>query len=147
MNRRSLKLRWEPYPGDVRFAAYLAAAAIVLFCIMIMLTLGAIAMRVRGLTVLAAVCIGLSGCGTIPIGNDQTGKSWAQAAIEIAKDPKCGHTDRIDIDLGIVSKGKIFLERACNAPLPEARADAVARSVEAAVAKAMDARFGPTPPN
>lgn len=88
---------------------------------------------------IAAASLAVTACGTIPLGNDQTGKSWADAAIEIAKDPKCGHTDRIDIDLGIVSKGKIFLERACTSPAPQAG------SIASQIEKALDARFGPAP--
>lgn len=97
-------------------------------------------MRILTLAALAAASLAMTACGTIPLGNDQTGKSWADAAIEIAKDPKCGHTDRIDIDLGVVSKGKVFLERACTQPQP-APVD-IAKLVTEAVAKAIAARDG-----
>ena len=72
------------------------------------------------LFVLCAVLLlagcGVSGCGSTAL-NGQN--QFISAISEIAKDPTCGHTDRIDIDLGLTgSHGKLFLERACPIPAP-----------------------------
>lgn len=65
--------------------------------------------------IIAAAALALSACSTM--GGGASG--FTQAAAEIAKDPNCGHTDRINIILGVVSSGSIFLERNC--PMPAAK--------------------------
>lgn len=55
-------------------------------------------------------CMGLPGTG---------GSDWAKAAVEIAKDPACGHTDVLDIMLGPVPSGHVHLERSgCKSTAP-----------------------------
>lgn len=59
-----------------------------------------------------ALSVTLSGCSTAAGGNGQ----FLSAITEIAKDPKCGHTDRVNVVLGPISTGSVFLERNCPAP-------------------------------
>lgn len=72
-----------------------------------------------------AAALALSACATAglgtPAGNDGKQESWAAAAVEIAKDPNCGHTDDIDIMLGPISQGHVKLNRTC--PVPAAKQD------------------------
>jgi hypothetical protein len=71
----------------------------------------------------AALALSLSACATAglgkPTGKDGQQQSWAAAAVEIAKDPNCGHTDDIDIMLGPISQGHVKLQRNC--PVPGAK--------------------------
>lgn len=65
----------------------------------------------------------LAACGTAGI-NGQN--QFIAAVTEVAKDPRCGHTDRIDIDLSLTGpRGKLFLERNCPLPAPTPLASAV----------------------
>jgi len=48
------------------------------------------------------------------------GTDWTKAAIEIAKDPACSHTDILDVMLGPASSGHVHLERSgCTSGPPE----------------------------
>lgn len=62
---------------------------------------------------LLTACVALSGCSS-------TGSSseFTKAILEIAKDRACGHTDRVNVVLGPLASGSIFLERNCPAPVP-----------------------------
>jgi hypothetical protein len=51
----------------------------------------------------------LSGCAGLPGAGG--GTDWAKAAMEIAKDPACAHTDILDIMVGPVPSGHVHLER------------------------------------
>ncbi|MBW8814053.1 MAG: hypothetical protein JF588_11565 [Caulobacterales bacterium] len=75
-------------------------------------------------TACAAAVLGLSACAGLPIGaGGGAGGDWASAAIAIAKDPACSHTDVLDVMLGPVPSGHVHLERSgCKAVTP-AKAD------------------------
>jgi hypothetical protein len=65
----------------------------------------------------AIAALALSSCGTLGAvtGGRDDGK-FAEAIMAIATDPNCGHTDRLNVTLGPVPSGSIFLERNCPAP-------------------------------
>jgi hypothetical protein len=58
---------------------------------------------------LAGACVALCGCSTA---NSQ---SFADFAKQIASDPRCGHTDRVQGNLGGVTGNNlaVYLERVC----------------------------------
>jgi hypothetical protein len=68
-----------------------------------------------------AAAVALTGCMSLgqPKSGDGKQESWAAAAVEIAKDPNCGHTDEVDIMLGVISQGHVKLARNC--PVPTAK--------------------------
>lgn len=67
---------------------------------------------------LLAVGLLLSGCASMPGGAGNT--DVAAMLTEIAKDPNCGHTDRISGNLGGLGGNNlnVFLERTCAAKAP-----------------------------
>lgn len=60
-------------------------------------------------TACLACAASLTACAGLGIGGG--GTDWAKAAVEIAKDPACTHTDVLDVMLGAVPSGHIHLER------------------------------------
>lgn len=57
-----------------------------------------------------SLCVSQSACLGLP-GTGGSGSDWSKAAVEIAKDPSCGHTDILDVMLGPVPSGHVHLER------------------------------------
>ena len=70
---------------------------------------------------LAAACLATSGCAS-------GSSSFMAAATEIAKDPNCAHTDRVNVTLGGMTgaTGSVFLERNCAAATPAQAATVIA---------------------
>jgi hypothetical protein len=64
--------------------------------------------------------VALSGCAQLGL-TPGGGADWAGAALQIAKDPACSHTDVLDIMLGAVPSGHVHLERSgCKTGAPAA---------------------------
>lgn len=105
------------YPGDVRFAFAVLGLAGLLFILLVLTCIGAFLMKRPLLIGCAVAALGLSvaGCGTVTGG----GNAELLAAIKtMATDPNCGHTDRLNVTLGALPSGSVFLERNC--PMPAA---------------------------
>jgi hypothetical protein len=100
------------YPGDVRFAfAVLGLAALLLVLFALTLT-GAFLMK-RPLLIgcaVAAFALSASACSTI--GGSSNAELLATLKA-IATDPSCGHVDRVNVTLGALPSGSVFLERNC----------------------------------
>lgn len=70
-------------------------------------------MRVLTATALAAACLAVSGCAGV---NSASSTQLSDTLKAIASDPNCGHTDRVQGDIGGLSSGlHVFLERTCPA--------------------------------
>lgn len=70
------------------------------------------------------LALGLSACASV---QGATNTDLVNAIKEVARDPNCGHTDRIDIDLNLTGpRGKLFLERQCPMPVVSLRGPLVA---------------------
>jgi hypothetical protein len=65
---------------------------------------------------ISAATMGLSACAGMPMVGTGASGDWSKAALEIAKDPNCGHTDTLSVQLGPVSTGSVFLQRSCPGP-------------------------------
>lgn len=65
----------------------------------------------------AALALGasLSACSSLGVAGPGT-QGWSDAALKIAQDPSCGHSDVLDVILGPVPSGHVHLERACPQP-------------------------------
>lgn len=75
-------------------------------------------MRALVLAAATLAAAALSGCGTLSGGN---GAEFTKALSQMASDPRCGHVDRIQGDIGGLGSGlHVFLERTCP-PAPEAK--------------------------
>lgn len=83
-------------------------------------------MKFRIITVVALLGLGAcqTGCGTIPGtgGPSLNGDQLAAAMKDIAMDPNCGHTDTLNVILGPVPSGSLFLQRQCPGPAAKAAA-------------------------
>lgn len=67
----------------------------------------------------AALAATTGGCATglgAPGGASLNGNQLADTLRAIATDTACGHTDRLNVILGPVPSGTIFLERSCPGP-------------------------------
>lgn len=64
--------------------------------------------------IITAAAMALSGCSSMGGGQSQT--DFLDAVKQIASDPRCGHVDRVQGDIGGLSSGlHVFLERTCPA--------------------------------
>lgn len=70
------------------------------------------------LAVLCLLAACTTGCATglSPGGAKLTGDQLAATMKDIATDPKCGHTDTLNVILGPVPSGSLFLQRQCPGP-------------------------------
>lgn len=75
----------------------------------------------------AAVSVSLSGCAGMPgtSGASLNSDQLAEAVKSIAMDPNCGHTDTLNVILGPVPSGSLFLQRLCPSPAAKAAATVV----------------------
>lgn len=76
-------------------------------------------------TLVLTLAVPLSGCATSlqPLAPKADGKelnAFVAAILEIAKDPACGHTDRVSLTFSPLPAGSLFLERDCPKPAPAA---------------------------
>lgn len=71
------------------------------------------------LFVVLAACVALSGCAGMPTAG-ATNTDVIGAIKEIASDPRCGHTDRLQGNLGGLGGNNLslFLERTCPPATP-----------------------------
>jgi hypothetical protein len=59
-----------------------------------------------------ALGVALSGCASLGVpGAGNSGLT--DAALKIAQDPNCGHSDTVDVILGPVPSGHVHFERSC----------------------------------
>jgi len=103
------------FAGDARFLAMIAgvATALLIACLLIHLWRLLMKHALAGAAILACALI-LSACGTVTGGTSNAQLSDTLKAI--ASDPRCGHTDRVQGDLGGLGSGlHVFLERTCPA--------------------------------
>lgn len=88
-------------------------------------------MKTLILAALAVACAALCACSPLAAMTGAPGRGGSElseAIRTIATDPNCGHTDRLNVTLGPIPTGSIFLERNCPGPAdrPADRAPAAA---------------------
>jgi hypothetical protein len=77
----------------------------------------------RGLLIMGAACaaaLGLSGCAMAGGGSNAALTQFNDTLGKIASDPRCGHTDRLQGNLGGLTGNNlsVFLERTCPPATP-----------------------------
>lgn len=68
----------------------------------------------KAVLLIAAASVALSGCASAGLGGGTSQADFLKALQAMASDPRCGHTDRLQGDIGGLGSGlHVFLERTC----------------------------------